>query len=212
MSSETNQRPAGGAGRILAAKPHSAPRIHLLGRGGLVRHIDDLHAAVRFRQRLARVLELALAVSDGHEVGAGNAEFVGQIALDRVGAPLGQVLVVGLAAGGVGVAGDDEGRALQVGIGQRLAERLNRGQRFGADIGRVVVEGDFQIDIRLVLGDGGDFLALADRERARGPAADLLDEAPFLGGSRRIGLADPPTGPGSAASWPAQAPGRSDPR
>src|SRR6202011_5660215 len=60
-----------------------------LGRGGLVRHVHDLDAAVDFRQRVGRVLELALAVSDGHKVGAGNAELVGQIALDRVGAPFG---------------------------------------------------------------------------------------------------------------------------
>src|ERR1700687_1413977 len=184
-----------GAGRTGAARLYSTPKsVHLpdsltgsLGRGGLVRHVHDLDAAVDFRQRVGRVLELALAVSDGHEIGAGNAELVGQIALDRVGAPFGQILIVGLATGGVGMTRDDEGRALQIGIGQRLAEGLNRGLRFCADIGRVVIEGDFQIDIRLVLGNGGDLFALDYRERTRGPVTDGLDETSLRGNRRRIG-------------------------
>ncbi len=133
---------------MVAAEPYSAPRpvrfAGSLGRGGLVRHVHDLHAAVYFGQGVAQVLELALAISDGHEVGAGNAEFVGQKALDRVGAPFGQILIVSLAAGGVGMTRDDEGRALQIGIGQRFSQGLNRGQRFCANICRIVVEGDFQ--------------------------------------------------------------------
>ena len=129
----------------------------LLGRGSLV---DDLHTAVHVRRRVAGVLELRLAVSHGHKVGPGNAELIGQIALDRVCTPLGQVLIVSVAADRVGMACDDEGRAFQLGVGQRLPQRLNRGQGFFADIGRIVIEVDFKIDIRFVLGDGGDFFAL----------------------------------------------------
>src|ERR1700692_2613222 len=84
-----------GAGRSVAAKLYSAPPpAHLTGllrRRGLVRHVDDLHPAVHFRHRVAGVLELALAVADCDEVAAGDAELVGQKALDRVGAALGQV-------------------------------------------------------------------------------------------------------------------------
>src|SRR3981189_2682799 len=79
---------------------HSSGKISLSttrllgGRRSLAFHIDDLDAAVDLRGRLAGILELALAVSDGHEVGAGNAVFVDQIFLDRIGAPLRQVLIV----------------------------------------------------------------------------------------------------------------------
>jgi hypothetical protein len=81
----------------------------LLGRGRLVFHIGDLDAAVDVCQRVARVLELGLAVAHGYEVAAGDAELLDQIFLDRVGATLRQVLIVGFAAGGVGMTGDDEG-------------------------------------------------------------------------------------------------------
>src|SRR5258708_16142899 len=70
----------------------------LLGCRGLVFHVDDLHAAIGFRHRVRRILELALAVADGHEVGAGDAVFVDQIFLDRVGAPFGQILIIAFAA------------------------------------------------------------------------------------------------------------------
>ena len=111
-----------------------APR-GLLGCRGLAFHIDDLNAAVDFRERLARVLELGLAVADGDEVGAGNAELFDQIFLDRVGAPLRQILIVGFAACGVGMTCDYEGRTLQIGIGKRASQRLDRRQRLRADIG-----------------------------------------------------------------------------
>ena len=65
----------------------SPPPVHFtgsLGSGGLVRHVHDLHAAVGFSHRCIRILELALAVADGHEVTAGDAEFVGKVALDRI--------------------------------------------------------------------------------------------------------------------------------
>ena len=54
----------------------------LLGCGGLAGHVDDLNAAVRRIHRVARILRLGLAVTDRQQVGAGDAEFVDQIALD----------------------------------------------------------------------------------------------------------------------------------
>src|ERR1700761_8797846 len=81
---------------LLSAKPvRFEPR--LLGGGFLGLHVDDLDAAVGFRHRLVGILQLALAISDGDEIAAGDAVFVDQIALDRVGAALGQVLIVLLA-------------------------------------------------------------------------------------------------------------------
>src|ERR1700686_2580034 len=59
----------------------AATATRLLGGRRLVFHIDDLHPAVDFRQRIGRILELGLAVSDGYEVGAVNAVFVDQIPL-----------------------------------------------------------------------------------------------------------------------------------
>src|SRR5260221_11678013 len=56
----------------------------LLRRGVLVCHVDDLHAAVHFGQRGGRVLELALAVANGHGVSGGNAGFAGEVARARI--------------------------------------------------------------------------------------------------------------------------------
>src|ERR1700712_563448 len=119
MPPKTNTSRTGVAGRIVAGKSWSAPRPllgQLLGSGGLVFHVDDLDASVDLGHRLARILQLALAVSDGNEIGAGDAVFVDKIALDRVSATLGQVQVVGLAAGRIGMTRDHEGRALEIGV------------------------------------------------------------------------------------------------
>src|SRR4029077_6393376 len=102
---------------------------------GLVFHVYDLDAAVHFRRRVGRVLQLGLSVSDRYEIGAADTEFFDQMTLDRIGAALRKVLVVGPAAHGVGMTGDDKGRALQIGIGKRASQSLHRGQRLGADIG-----------------------------------------------------------------------------
>src|ERR1700722_7548442 len=91
------------------ARTSDYPDLELLGSGRLVGHIDDLHTAADVRRRAAGVLEFGLAVSDGHKIGPGNAELVGQVALDRVCTPLRQVLIVSVAADRVGVACDDEG-------------------------------------------------------------------------------------------------------
>src|SRR5258707_12320316 len=115
MTPQTNTSRTGVAGRIVAGKSWSAPRPllgQLLGRGGLVFHVHDLDASVDFGHRLVRILELALAVSDGNEIGAGDAVFVDKIALDRVSAALGQVRVARLAAGRIGMSCDHQRRTL----------------------------------------------------------------------------------------------------
>ena len=93
-----------------------------------------------------------------------------------------------IAADAVGVACHHEGRAAQLRIRQRIAQRLNGGHRFLADVGRVEVEMDFQIDLRLGRGDLGDLLALAERQRPRLAVADAGHEAHFLGLDGRIDL------------------------
>src|SRR6516225_11482935 len=103
---------------------------------------------------MPRILELALAVSDGDKVAGGDVIVVHQVVLDGIGTPLRQVLVVGVPSDGVRVAGHNEGRTLQVGIGERAAKRLHRGERLGAYIRGVIVEGNGQIDVRLFLGNG----------------------------------------------------------
>src|ERR1700728_4851015 len=103
--------PRKAAGRIVAAEPRWRHDrftseatwtgyhlgLELLGRGRLVRHVDDLHTAVHVRRRVAGILELRLAVSNGDKVGPGNAKLVSQVALDRVRTALGQVLIVSVA-------------------------------------------------------------------------------------------------------------------
>jgi hypothetical protein len=51
-------------------------------------HIDHLNAAGRVGERLARILELGFAISDRYQIAADDAEFAGQIVLDRVRPPL----------------------------------------------------------------------------------------------------------------------------
>ena len=87
------------------------------------------------------------------------------------------------------MAGNHEGRTLQARIGERLAEFLHRAHRALADVGRIVVEVDFEIDLRLARGKFRNFLALAERQRPRLAVAQRVDEARFLGlggGVRRL--------------------------
>ena len=92
----------------------------------------------------------------------------------------------------IGVAGNHEGLALQARLRQRLAEFLHGAHRALADVGRVVVELDFEIDLRLARGKFRNFLALAEPERwdAYFAAADLprAAGADFWVGGRRYGL------------------------
>ena len=79
------------------------------------------------------------------------------------------------------MAGDHEGRALQARLRQRFAEFLHRLRRVLADVGRVVVEADFEIDLRLGRGDLRDLLALAERKRPRLAVAQAVDELALFG-------------------------------
>src|SRR3954468_22783168 len=76
-------------------------------------HIDDLDAAILFRERLAAVLELGLAVANGDQVLGRQPVMVDQVALDRLSAALGQTLVIFFGALGVGVAGYQEHAVLE---------------------------------------------------------------------------------------------------
>src|SRR5207302_10571297 len=109
--------------------------------------------------------QCGLAVAEGDEMAAGDAVVVDQIALDGVGAALGEILVEGVATDGVGVAGDHEGRSLEVRIRKRLAELLHGLRRALADLSRVEVELNLEIDVRLGGRDLRDLLTLAQRER-----------------------------------------------
>ena len=100
-----------------------------LFRRGLGFHVHDLDAAVGRIHRRVRILRLVLAVADGDEVGAIDAILVDQVLLDRIGAALGEILILRLAADRVGVTGNHEGRRLQAGARQCLAEFLHRSRR-----------------------------------------------------------------------------------
>ena len=150
------------------------------------------------------ILRLGLAIADGDEVGAVETKLLGQVLLDRIGATLGEVLVIGLAADRIGMTGNHEGRTLQAGVRKRLAEFLHRRHRALADVGRVVVEADFEIDLRLGRGEFGDFLR-ARRARATascGCAACRRSWLPWL--ERRCRPAVRPKGRG----WPISASAR----
>src|SRR5450759_1794563 len=157
-------------------------------RRGLGVHVDDLNAAVDRVHRRARILRLALAIADGDEIAAIDAELLGQVPLDRIGAALGEALVEFFAADRIGVTGDHECRTFEAGIRERLAEFLHCRHRARSDRGRVVVELNLEIDFRLGGSDLRDFLALAERERAGLPVAQRLDEIDFPGLDGRIGL------------------------
>ena len=61
-------------------------------------HVDDLNPAVLRAERIGFVLELRLVVADRHEGRGGDLELFNQVALDRIGALLGKVLVERVAA------------------------------------------------------------------------------------------------------------------
>src|ERR1700687_2291656 len=100
----------------------------------------------------------------------------------------GATRVLGLAAERVGVPGDYECRALEAGIRECLAEFLHCRHRARSDVGRIVVELNIEIDLRLGRWDLRDFLALAERERPGVPVAQRRDETDFLGLDRGIDL------------------------
>src|SRR5260221_11308761 len=82
-------------------------------RRGLGVHVDDLDATVDRVHRCVRILRLGLAIADGDEIAASDAVFVGEVALDGIGAALGEILVVGFAADRIGMTGDHDRRTLE---------------------------------------------------------------------------------------------------
>ena len=86
------------------------------------------------------------------------------------------------------MAGDHEGRTLEVRIRKRLAELLHGLRRALADLSRVEVELNLEIDVRLGGRDLRDLLTLAQRERPGVAVAQRLDEADLLCLDGRIGL------------------------
>ncbi len=93
---------------------------------GLGIHVDHLHPTVGRIHRRVRILRPGLAVAYGHEIRAVQAVMLDQVFLDGVGTAFREVLIISFAADCIGVAGEDEGRALHAGIRQRLAELLHR--------------------------------------------------------------------------------------
>src|SRR5262249_56685230 len=112
-------------------------------------------------ERVGRVLQLGLAVAGGHQVLGGQPELLHEVALDGFRTPFREALVVLVSALAVSVAGHQEHAVLELRTRQRLAEFGDRGLGLAADLGRVVVKVDLEIDARLFLGDRSDPVTLA---------------------------------------------------
>src|SRR4029077_8794240 len=145
-----------------------------------VARVDDLNPAIVARERIGCIFQLTLAVAHRHQAAGLDTVFLQQETLDRIGAALGQALVIGVATLAVGVPGHDEGTALQVGARERLAARRDLRRRPRPDRVGVVFEVDFKIDARPLLGDRNDLVALSGGERTGGPVAQGVHEAGFL--------------------------------
>src|SRR3569832_1275762 len=98
-----------------------------LFRRGLAREIDDLIPAVDGRCRRVRILQLGLAVAHGDEIGAGNAELLAEILLDRFGTVLRKVLVEGFASDRIGVAATTKVEFLSAGFDSALPSSCTAG-------------------------------------------------------------------------------------
>src|SRR4029077_16417022 len=99
----------------------------------LVARVDNLNSTIVGRERIGCVLQLGLAITDGHQAACLDSVFLQQETLDRIGAALGQTLIVGFATLTVGMSGHDEGAALQVGARKRLAESRDLRRRLRSD-------------------------------------------------------------------------------
>ena len=103
---------------------------------GAAAGIDDLHPAVLVGERILLVLELLLAEADHRKPAFIDLVSLDQEGLHRRGAALRQRKIVLVAALGIGMTGDQEGAACKLGIGQGLAELIERRLRM-AFISRV---------------------------------------------------------------------------
>src|SRR5688572_29950517 len=142
-----------------------------VARSGLDRHQRDLDAAVLRAPGFGVVAgdRAGLAGADDDEALAIQATAL-QVAGDRIGALLGQLLVVGIAADAVGVAGDlDHGLVVLL---QRARDVVEHGIELRLEVGLVEVEGDAAGHVQR------DVVALADHVDAG--AGGLLAQRRFL--------------------------------
>src|SRR3984957_16433159 len=84
--------------------------------------VHDLNPTVLACEWIRFILQLGLAIAHGDKGGGGNLETIDEVALDRVGALLGEVLVSRKAALGVGMTGKDKSAALELRVRKRLSE------------------------------------------------------------------------------------------
>lgn len=70
--------------------------------------VDDLHAAIFACERILRILQLLLPVTDGQQVPGLNPVVLRQETLYRVRTPFREALIVGFAAFGVGMTSQDK--------------------------------------------------------------------------------------------------------
>ncbi len=105
----------------------------------------NLDPPVLRRIGIGGVLRLGLAVAGRDDGFVGQPEFFDQHVLHRRGAALRQALVEFVAAAGIGVAGDDEPRALALGLAELGAER--REPRRCRAVERRGAERETQLDV-----------------------------------------------------------------
>src|ERR1700730_18242993 len=99
--------PLPGGGLLANARPR------LLFIRYIIRHVDDPDAAVFRAKRIVFVLELGLAVADGHQIRGRYPIVLNEEALDRVRAPLRELLIEHVATLGIRVTFDEKGATLQ---------------------------------------------------------------------------------------------------
>src|SRR5262249_49545449 len=97
--------------------------------------VDDLHAAILVGEGIVLVLELLLAEADGRQMIAVDMIGLDQEILDRIGAPMRQREILGVAALGVGMTSDENRTAGKLRIAESLAELIERRPCFGENVG-----------------------------------------------------------------------------
>src|SRR5262249_25059639 len=135
---------------------------------------------------LVRELEIFLAHADGDQRVGREPEALDEETLHSLGAALRKTAVVLRAALAVGVTVDEEDGALELRLREDVAKRRDRRHGLRTDHGRAEVEVDLKVDLRLVLDDLNDLLALllpflrlfwAARLDGNRAGLDLVDEA-----------------------------------
>src|SRR5581483_11786324 len=143
-------RPRGARSRFSAAVARSSSRIPVSRRprprSRTLALVDDLDAAVDARGGIRRVEQARLAVADGFEARRVDAVVEDEIILHRLGAALGERLVVESVADRVGVAGDGEAVLGEARVLERLAEIAQHDLGVGRELVRVELEVDVEVD------------------------------------------------------------------